>query len=458
MSPLQHLVRYGIPAEHKYLLGEFLDTYDLLMLNATAVAYMPAAIASLITQKASRKPYFIDPQTHIFQHGAGAIETTSDKGKSTIKRSIKLIVEAYGEPIKSRVGQKRLAILPADFQDLKVRAGFCERVIRFQAEALNDALKRSDAAKYYRFLERKKGTEVGSISPRYVVAPYFFLSHNTLADWLEINIACAGASIRAASKWKIPLAVQVVLSREVLTNQNLRETLKTQYTSRTRPEVFLVWVDAFSEQRASEDELVALVDLFRGLGKTAPVINLYGGFFSIAAARLGVIEELVGVTHGLEYGEDRPILPVGGGIPTAKFYLPVLHARLAFRDAVRAVRRLNGFKSAEDFHEKVCDCRECRRVIVKDPETEFAQYGETRPIAFSRRGATVVREFPLPETRDRSVRHYMWSKDREYRAHISQEALLRELKRASSDLGGVLGLDSTKHCEIWARVLSRSGG
>ena len=37
-----HLVRYGIAADQRFLLGDLLDTYDQLVINATIVAHMPA--------------------------------------------------------------------------------------------------------------------------------------------------------------------------------------------------------------------------------------------------------------------------------------------------------------------------------------------------------------------------------------------------------------------------------
>ncbi len=52
----QHLIRYGIAADQKYLLGEFLDTYDQLVINAAMVAHQPSALAMLITQRAKNKP------------------------------------------------------------------------------------------------------------------------------------------------------------------------------------------------------------------------------------------------------------------------------------------------------------------------------------------------------------------------------------------------------------------
>lgn len=447
-----HLVRYGIPADHKFLLGEFLKTYDQLVFNATIVASMPAAIASFLTHRATRKPYFIDPQTHAFQHDVSHIETTSEQGG--IKRSIRALLDSYGEPVEKQVGKRMAAILPRDFANRKVRVGFCERVLRFQAEAISAVIEKSDAAKYYRFLAQRDKGGAGGFEPSLIVAPYFFMTGNTFDAWLQVNLKCFEDSLPHASQLGRPLGVQIVVSRDVLTDGKLRARLLDDYTSGNEPAAFLIWVDAFAEQKASRSELEALIELMEGLGQRAPVVNLYGGFFSAALARSGVVKRLRGVTHGLEYGEDRPVVPVGGGIPTAKFYLPNLHARLSFRDAIRAIRRLNGFASSKDFHEKICDCKECKVVIASNPEHDFAKYGLSRPVSFVRKGQAVVREFPTPETRQRSVRHYMWCKEREYRGQFSVDSVVQGLRRTSDVLGRVLGLENTAHCDTWAQVLS----
>jgi hypothetical protein len=46
-----HWVRYGIAGDQKYLLGQFADTYDQLVVNANMVAHMPAAISQFLSQQ-----------------------------------------------------------------------------------------------------------------------------------------------------------------------------------------------------------------------------------------------------------------------------------------------------------------------------------------------------------------------------------------------------------------------
>jgi len=447
-----HLVRYGTAADQKFLLGEFLDTYDQIVINATMLAHMPAAIASFLTQRAHNKPYFIDPQTHAFQHDVSHLESTSDKRAGEIKRSIRTLIEAYGEPVKSVVGERHTSILPEDLSDREERLGFCERVLRFQIEAIAKETRKSDAAEYYSFLERTRGVAFGSFQPTLAVAPYFYMAANTFDEWLEVNLACAQDCIALAPG--TPLGVQVVISKDVLVDPKMRPRLIERYRQTVKPDVFLVWVDAFSEQNASASQIEAFVELLKGLNEVAPVVNLYGGFLSVALSRCGVVKKLVGVVHGLEYGEVRGVLPVGGGIPVAKFYFPALHHRLAFREALRAVRQAGGMESVAAFHSEVCDCKECRSVISSNPKVDFEEYGKTRPMSFLRKNQPIVMEYPLTQTKEHSVKHYMWCKAKEYRGTIDRGAVVDELKRSSKAFEPVLGLERVAHCRVWQRVLS----
>ena len=156
---------------------------------------------------------------------------------------------------------------------------------------------------------------------------------------------------------------------------------------------------------------------------------------------------LDGVTHGLEYGEERPLLPVGGGVPTAKFYLPCLHLRLRREDAVRAVRALHGFDDVDSFHNNVCNCPQCEKTIANDPERDFGNYLRTKRVN--------NRNIPYPETKDNSVRHYMLCKQREFELSGGGADLQQRLTDAGKQLRRFVGPENADHCAKWADVISR---
>jgi hypothetical protein len=455
-----HLVRYGTPADQKYLVNEFRDTYDQLIVNANILAHMPGAITTFISQHAKGKPFLIDPQTHAFQHDLSALESQSEDADGRLKRSIAKLLEAYGDPVKSRVLNQR-SVLPSDFASQTVRAGFCERVLKFQFDSIQSEASESPTSKYFRFLERKGLRAATAARPTAVVAPYFYLAATTYREWLKTNVDCARDAAKVAKRLGAPLGVQIVLSKDVLVDDVVRAEVIEAY-SQLSPGIFLLWVDDLVEQGATKSMLEKFIELVECLGARAPVVNLYGGYFSIALLRSGRVPKLAGVSHGLEYGESRAVTPVGGGIPVAKYYLPGLHDRLAFRDALRAVRQMGGLETVAKFHSLVCDCKQCVRVVRTDPEREFALYGKSRPLTFVRGHQVVRREFPLPETKENSVRHYLWCKRREFTGEFTASKVAQDLRKTSQQLGRVLGLEAVAYCDIWAELVSggtkRPGG
>jgi len=442
-----HIVRYGTAADQKFLTGEFTDTYDQLVINANMVAHMPSALATLISQKAN-KPFFIDPQTHAFQHASTHLASAKT---GEIRRSIRRLVEAYGDPIQGPV-LKGESVLPSDFSEKVSRDGFCDRVLAFQESTLKSEVEESSDAKYYQFLEEEGlAASFGMMRPSLLVAPYFYLDERTGAAWLPVNIACGEYSLRAGKERNLPIALQVVVSQDVLRSGLLKPIVDAY--SALRPAAFLVWVDGLAEDEGSEELLQAQVRLFEQLGGAAPVVNLYGGYFSVALMHTKRLDSLVAVTHSLEYGESRSVVPVGGGVPVAKFYLPKLHSRLVIRDAVRAIKVLGGFASRENYLNTICQCAECEQIIQQNPETDFGAYGVTNAKVVRGRRGMVTREYPTTETKEHCVRHYMWVKHQEYQETADIGATCLALSDIGTKLQRVLGDSGVAHCGVWATVL-----
>ncbi|HUU20068.1 MAG TPA: hypothetical protein VMW72_23155 [Sedimentisphaerales bacterium] len=438
----RHIVRYGIAPDQKYLVGDFLKTYDQLVLNATMVAHMSDALASFIMQRTRYKPFFIDPQTHAFQHDISHLQSSSNSSKGEIKKSFRTLLESYGEPVQTIIGEEHRSVVPKDFEENNLVNEFCERVLDFQIKTLAIKSKSSAVSKYYEFLKKKGKVSTTNVRPSFVVAPYFCMQGNTLEKWLDINKSCAQNSAILSSKKKIPLAIQIVITKDILLDsQQIKIALET-YSS-LKPDIFLIWVDNFSEQQSSESSLKGFVQFIKGLNQIAPVVNLYGGFFSILLVQTGI---LAGSTHSLEYGEQRRVVPVSGGVPVAKYYLPRLHLRLAFRTALRAVRALKGMRNCQDFYKNICDCSQCKKVITNNPSVDFAAYGKTKVI---RR-----RQYPTPQTKNNSVRHYMWCKQKEYKSSLDIKNVQANLKKVADTLDKEIGTENTEHCRIWSRVIS----
>lgn len=449
-----HLVRFGTAADQKFLLGEFLSTYDQLIINANMLAHMPSALSSLLSVKARNKPYFIDPQTHAFQHDVIHIQSSSKNREGEIKKSVEKLAQAYGAPITTAVLEAGRSVRPDDFKDASQLRAFCKNVLNFQKTTISKIVTKSDAAKYYKFLEKSNVVKGKfAFAPSLLVAPYFYLCDEDFNAWLEVNVSCGDAAKKICHAESKPVGIQIVLSQEVLISPRLRKKIIEEY-SQIKPDCYLLWVDAFSEHEASVENLNAFVDLVEQLGKVAPVINLYGGFFSIVLGKHKLTGNLIGVAHSLEYGEMRGVVPVGGGVPAAKYYVPILHSRLLFRDALRAVRALNAHQKPEEFFKKVCDCKTCKSVIKNNPEVDFQEFGKTKPVSYKVRGQSIVKDYPLPETKDKTVSHFMWSKKKEYAEGKSLDKILSELEEVSTVFGTALNTTVIEHCRAWLAVLT----
>jgi hypothetical protein len=451
-----HWVRYGIAGDQKYLLGHFAETYDQLVVNANMVAHIPSAMSQFLSQQL-KKPFVIDPQTHAFQHEVDSLLSDSEKSVGLLKRSWKRLVERYGAPLDFVIGSDEpRSLLPDDLADQNLLSEFCKRVLLFQRDEITREIEDGADADYIRFLAEQTGANLAIVPPAMLIAPYFYIGGPLQDEWRELNRRCIGASrqIVNADAPDIPMAAQVVISKELLSDDNLRKQVAGAFLA-GKPDVILLWIDGFSEQAASSAQLEHFVDFVGKLSQqNTPIINLYGGFFSVAEARVGKLKDkLKGVCHGLEYGESRFVNPVAGGVPVARFYSNHLHHRLPGRIAYNEIRALEGFHDVQSYHEIICDCQECKEVIKQNPQQDFSAYIESVSKAIFRQGRRVAMEYPTAKASDHCTRHYMWCKAREYRNDLVLSDLKGQLLAANTNLSKHVGSEFAAHTKIWSGVL-----
>jgi len=444
----KHLVRYGTAAEQKHLLGDFLETYDILVVNANMVAHTPAALAAFIGERAHNKPFLIDPQTHAFQHDISRLQTVDKEGRLRLRKSVESLAEAYGNPIDLKVtGDDPRVVTPNDFRDDKLRQDFASRVANFQVGHLHAYAVEQGLTRYYEYA----GVEQ-SVTPVGITAPYFFMEADTVDDWIAINTRFVELTDQLFGREHHTLA-QVVIDKDVLDSDELVRKVTDRYTS-TPASAILLWIDDFSEHDASAQVLRRYLRFVKRLGETHCVVLLYGSFFSILISRVFPELGLNGVCHGLEYGEHRAVVPAVGGIPVSRFYHPQVHKRLRFPDAFKLVRP--HLKSRDAYFGNVCSCGACREVIGSqdgDPMQLFGLYGKAHPVTFKRQHQVVTISYPDGDTRDRCVRHFMWCKQREFREQVDGEVTLERLEDAYQQYKDVVGPSEVSHCKTWARVI-----
>jgi hypothetical protein len=444
-DPIKHILRFGTHSEQECFLDAENVSYDAVMMNANMLAYTPKAMATFVLRL--DKGFFVDPQTHAFQHGYEFI--TSKNGSP--KRSIQNLAKAYGEPILSALENKSV-IKNTDFDDAAVRTEFVKKVLNFQLNTVQEVATVGPEAEYVNFAlnDASSGLTRNNLMPRGVIAPYFFLDKGEDKS-LSVNkdFLIASQAKLAADSSSIPLFAQIVISKEGINDKTYWDKVVATYAAVSVTDIFL-WVDGFDETEASEELLKKFQSAVTDLtAKGKKVFNLYGGYFSILLTKKE--NGLSGVCHGMEYGESRKVVPVGGGLPKAKYYFPPLHKRLRYEDFKRILNANPGWeaKGSKDqtFAVEVCNCKPCENL---------AQFAET--ITFDIKSKTGTRQGSTPTSaaKECSLEHYLLNKKKEF---IFVEAndmttLLSNLETAKNKFISSAGTTNVEHLERWKKTLS----
>lgn len=440
---ISHWMTFGTFAEQSYFIYPRKDAYDGVIINANMAAYAPAGLATFLLEKTAGLRYIIDPMTHAFQHDPSAIAGSNNEPKT----SIATLAEAYGEwlgPGQGVLGVR--PVRPTDFADNAILSDFVSNCLYFQKHQLADAMAKSDASKYLSVAD-------ASPLPFGLVAPYFYLTEVGLSDWLPVCRDCIELALAEEPGQRVFAAV--VVGQGVILNEKLVEKIVKTFGG-LAVAGYLLWVDGLDEHEAGSQELRALLELARALRGNGDkeVINLHGGYFSVLAAGTLGKSAMSGVSHGPEFGELRSVVPVGGGIPVSRYYIPLLHSRIRFREAARLLQGKGWLDSATVFHGEVCDCRECKATLDGDAGN-FVLFGVGTPREV-RRGRGVVRiEYPTGETKKHCLKHYLERKRREFQLAAGPEAdILSDLDKGIREFQDVGGLGAVSHLMLWKGVLT----
>lgn len=453
----KHIYHYNTHAEKRYFLGpEHHSLYDIISLNGNIVSHTPEGVAGFLAT--AGKDFYIDPQTHAFQHATIHLKRdVSDKKKKEppryeFKPSIeKLAFERLGG-LFSEVITNDKPINPTMFLDngnIKNVAinGVCQSVKEFQLDLIESEL--DDEAKEF----------IGSSSgfkPAFVIAPYFYLSTHNWKEWLKINVACYQITKELVED--VPTYLSLVVSKDALDN----ESDIVSAISGVKPDGILLWIDSNVEEEMSKSEVESYVHFLQGLkGNTEFLYNSHGGYLSILLCHPELGGLLDGVAHSANYGEHRNVVPIGGGLPMARFYLYSLHSRLRWGDAADIVQPRGWLDSLENYRENICMCHQCQELFDEQGSAEkaFDLYGKSNPVTITRRNGTIVRlEYPTKEAKQAATRHYLYNKAKEFddiNTKTSSE-LLQDLDAMYEAISADSGEEVVSHLRTWYEALAGS--
>lgn len=408
MGEALKLLRYNTGNDKKAFI-KFKNEFDAVVFNATIVAYSGSSVADLIS--VHKNQYIIDPQTHIFQHDISAIQTTNKKTNITsIKKSVEKYLDKLPCSIKSILFDENRSVIPTDISENADELIDC--VYSFETEFVRDFIKDKEYDKYLDYV----GIES---KPRFVIAPYFMLKEtytsSEVDSWLNVNRICLEKFInKNASRFEV--AAQFVVDKNTLMSPGFFNKVEKTYCISGYENIFL-WIDNFDSFEACSELQIAFFNLLELFNKNGlKPIMAYGGYDSILLCNSQIKNRLYGVAQSVGYGEARPITPVGGGLPTNKYYFYPIHRRLKF-DAAAFILNQQGYFSksksaseyAEDYKEKICNCKQCKEIIKKDINN-FNEYNDSIAFHYKGRYGDISRNRPTTDANLIAAMHFMWSK------------------------------------------------
>ncbi len=440
----KHWLRYGTAAEQKHMI-EYKDKYDGIAINASMLAHTSKSIARFMYDEVNKKPYFIDPMTHAFQHDLGKI--TNDKGE--IKASIQKLIDKYGIPIKEKIA-KGQPVKKDDFTEENIST-FTKNILNFQFSHIFASL--SDELKPY--VEYMGDTK----KPEWLISPYFYMTRLNYKNWYPLNKKLILESLKYKKQYNSNIYAQLVIDKDLLLDKVFMSEILNDYSM---SDGLIYWIDNFDETRVTEEELEAVYSFVKNYKLKNPdkeIYSLYGGYFSQLLLTFG----LNGVVHGLEYGESRGVVPVGGGIPRSKFYLPALKKRIAGNVMAPIVH----FESANanEFYQNICNCVICKKNIKEISTTRnevtsnFSEkYLASKPIKINyKNGSSRATEFPLQESKIQCLYHYLEVKYDEFEEIETLDIidLLKNLEKAKKEFEQYFSIDEIAYLSKWVNVLKK---
>lgn len=356
MSEINHFIRFGSHAEAK-IFREVKSSLKGITFNANVIAHTPAAIYKFLYIGFPDIPFFIDPQTYIYQLDPIKYYSNRKEDGLVLKSSVDSLLDLFGEPVTS-VRNTMRPLNHSVFETCDID-GFVERVIGFQINHLNDEYQKTKSDEGY---DDYDDNGLAVLKPLFVIPPYFYLNSDPdFENWLELNIKMIESSFKHFPDREI--VPEIVIDRNVLKSKSLVSSIISAY-NRLDINNVLIWIDNFDE---TDEDLFSLTKLREFLSSfNADPINLYGGGFSNLLCKQKILS---GFCHGPGYGESRGVKPVGGGIPNAKYYLPFLMKRINYEDAYRLLKTKGVLN--EDYFEKVCNCVKCNELLKPPIEQSF---------------------------------------------------------------------------------------
>ena len=377
------ILRLGSHSEKEYF-EKTVRFLDGISVGANLFEVTPGATSSLLLKfcgEPRRVPYYVDPMTYAFgayhDPQTGRLRVDLDWIKSDqkvrkapvrdFKRSYRALAKALGPPFSDAI-EDGVAVDPSHFQKpSRTCADVAARVVDYQLGRIVGEMRKDESL-----------APLVDKAPRpaAVFAPYFYIEPTNATAWYKANLNLAASA--AALGNGVPVHLVLCADVSALSSAEFLARVEADIPGTGVAGVWL-WFSGLDEDDSRDPrELEITLRSFRrlvvSLSSKLEVYNMHGGFLSMALAKFG----MMGVSHGVGYGEQKGVLPVvGQSIPTVRYYLPDIHRTLGVPDlqASFGVLRL---KTPADFHKQICNCAICRGVVARSTD-QFGMFGELHP-------------------------------------------------------------------------------
>jgi hypothetical protein len=439
MSSIRHYLRFGSSKEIKILKHQTLKrkSYGLTM-NANVVAHTPVSIYKMLFLSFPDVDFFIDPQTYIVQLDPlkyySSEKIINEEKVTQLKNSVQTMLTEYGEPVSSVINDMQRL----DNRDLENNIDeLTKNVIDFQKHFLSDNYESRKEDDGYDDYSAHDDYDEKTIIPQYVIPPYFFLSLDE-NGWLDLNKRAIQEALKIEEPEKI--AAEIVIEKQILFSDSYANKIVETYNSIDEIKTLLIWMDNFNETEVSSGYLKRFAQFLEKF-ENKNIINLYGGHFSLLLCKKGTLK---GFCHGPGYGEHRGVKPVGGGIPTAKYYLPYISKRIDFELALQVLKKKDLLNKR--YFSEICNCQICRQLLSPEPNEiniyEYAKYMMS---------STGKSQIPTEDTLINNQLHYLLKRF----SDIKNVNLQNERERFRDFIlwNNKMKIVSTQHLENWLKVL-----
>jgi hypothetical protein len=287
-----HFLAYGATDQKTVI--DLLGKYEGLIVPGTVAAFQREGTGGFVLSLSAipeSPPYLIDPRFPLFQ-----------KTLESPKKSHIALANLLGAPGLIGLVDPQ----PSDFDDELVQT-----VARNWVE-FNRNYEQKQAGKFEKYAKRleEEIDQEAAHGPSGILAPYLVSQGE---EWWERSDALMKATVEAAGEGENVLRVVAVAAAAELDGR----------LGQIADERAVLWVSGLKELEADSQELAAYGEAIRAAqGRGQSTFALYGGFFAVLLAGLG----LRGACHGIGYGEHRswPELPRSGP-PPARYYAPRFH-------------------------------------------------------------------------------------------------------------------------------------